>query len=99
MHNTTECFAEFRRTRHPVLSSFRIQDGSLRETKMVERTTYPTDVLLNYDNYMSSVLDEDNFTSPIFWVPDNLRSVQPFQENDWAYYVEYPGIPETFPPK
>jgi hypothetical protein len=68
-----ECFAELRRTRHPKLEP--ITSGSLvNVTAMWERFRYPASELsTNFDNY-STVSAEDNYTSHIFWVPQDKRS-------------------------
>jgi hypothetical protein len=68
-----ECFAELRRTRHPKLEP--VTSGSLvKATAMWERFKYPASELsTNFDNY-SKVSSEDNYTSHIFWLPENKRS-------------------------
>jgi hypothetical protein len=68
-----ECFAELRRTRHPKLEP--VTAGSLvKAVSKWERFRYPSSELsTNFDNY-STVSAEDNYTSHIFWVPQNKRS-------------------------
>jgi hypothetical protein len=68
-----ECFAELRRTRHPKLEP--VTSGSMTKAiAMWERFKYPSSELsTNFDNY-SKVSAEDNYTSHIFWVPQNKRA-------------------------
>jgi hypothetical protein len=68
-----ECFAELRRTRHPKLEP--VTSGSLvKAVSMWERFRYPSSELsTNFDNY-STVSADDNYTSHIFWVPQNKRA-------------------------
>ncbi|MDR2383447.1 MAG: SusD/RagB family nutrient-binding outer membrane lipoprotein [Prevotellaceae bacterium] len=75
-----ECFAELRRTRHPKLEP--VTSGSLvNAVAMWERFKYPSSELsTNFDNY-STVSDEDNYTSHIFWVPQNKRAETYFLPN------------------
>ncbi len=95
VHNVIELFSEFRRTRHPVLGSF-LHQGELRETRMLERQIYPADPgVYNAENF-AAVISENNYTTPIFWVPESKKSIQPFEVNEKYFYVKYPGVPETF---
>jgi hypothetical protein len=75
-----ECFAELRRTRHPKLEP--VTSGSLvNAIAMWERFRYPSSELsTNFDNY-SKVSAEDNYTSHIFWVPQNKRTETYFMAN------------------
>ncbi len=97
IHEVLELFAELRRTRHPTLGKFRDQGGVIREDNgMVERVIYPADAADYNAESFAKVLDQNNYSTPIFWVPDSKRNVSPYVENDLYYYPEYPGIPETF---
>ncbi|MEQ6119256.1 SusD/RagB family nutrient-binding outer membrane lipoprotein [Reichenbachiella sp. MALMAid0571] len=97
VHEVLELFAELRRTRHPTLGKFRDQGGVLREDNgMVERVIYPSDASDFNAESFSRVRDQNNYSTPIFWVPDSKKGVSPYVENDLYYYPEYPGIPETF---
>ena len=74
-----ELWAEIRRTRHPKLEPFTFQREVMKP--FPERLRYPiTEQQNNPDNY-ATVRDQDNFTSPIFWVPENMRSVVPYWDN------------------
>jgi hypothetical protein len=46
-----------------------------------ERLRYPTSEQQNNPDNYATVKDQDNFTSPIFWVPQNLRTVNPYWDN------------------
>ncbi|MEQ6120711.1 SusD/RagB family nutrient-binding outer membrane lipoprotein [Reichenbachiella sp. MALMAid0571] len=92
-----ELSAEIRRTRHPILGKFRDVGNVLREDNgIVERIPYDADDGIFNTEQFKAVADESNFTSPIFWVPESKRGTNPYVENDIYYFVEYPGIPETF---
>lgn len=74
-----ELWAEIRRTRHPKLEPFTFQREVMKP--FPERLRYPiAEQQNNPDNY-ATVRNQDNFTSPIFWVPENLRSVVPYWDN------------------
>lgn len=66
-----ELWTELRRTRHPLLEPLLFQ--GVTKTPQPERVKYPSsEKANNFDNYQS-VVSEDNYTSPIFWVPDNKK--------------------------
>ncbi|TKG95879.1 SusD/RagB family nutrient-binding outer membrane lipoprotein [Puteibacter caeruleilacunae] len=98
IHDYFEVFSELRRTRHPRLPRIKFSE-SLALMPDVERYPYPGGEAATNADAMLEVKDQDNFTSPIFWVPDNLKN-QPYYEDDYNQdylYIQYPGIPETFP--
>jgi hypothetical protein len=67
-----ECWTELRRTRHPKLEQLKVNNS--RFTPMLERSRYPdSEVQNNPDNYFK-VNSEDNWTTPIFWVPEAKRT-------------------------
>ncbi|MCD6200255.1 MAG: SusD/RagB family nutrient-binding outer membrane lipoprotein [Bacteroidales bacterium] len=67
-----ELFDELRRTRHPKIEKMTFQGVVM--APMVERLKYPTsEVANNYDNYQK-VADQDNWTTPIFWVTDSKKN-------------------------
>lgn len=72
-----ECFAELRRTRHPKLEPITsgITGTVITNAKSkLERFIYPSSELSsNFEEY-SKVSAEDNWTSHIFWVPQDKRS-------------------------
>ena len=70
--NIYELWAELRRTRHPRIEKLKA-DGAIYDP-IPERIKYPSgEQQTNTESY-DEVSREDNFTSPIFWVPDNKRS-------------------------
>lgn len=74
-----ELWAEQRRTRHPKLEPMTFNTEVMKP--FPERLRYPiSEQSTNPDNY-NTVKDQDNFTSPIFWVPQNLRNVNPYWDN------------------
>lgn len=74
-----ELWSEQRRTRHPKLEPLTL--GGKVMKPYPERLRYPTsEQSTNADNY-ATVKDQDNFTSPIFWVPQNLKTVNPYWDN------------------
>ncbi|WP_140937752.1 SusD/RagB family nutrient-binding outer membrane lipoprotein [Sphingobacterium lumbrici] len=75
-----ELWTELRRTRHPKLEPMTFAGKVM--TPLPERLRYPTaEQQNNPDNY-ATVRDQDNFTSPIFWVPQSLRNINPY----WSDY-------------
>jgi hypothetical protein len=74
-----ELWAELRRTRHPKLEPMTFNAKVMKP--LPERLRYPTtEQVTNPDNY-ATVKSQDNFTTPIFWVPAALRNVSPFWNN------------------
>jgi len=70
--NIYELFAELRRTRHPKLEKLKV-DG-VEQGPMVERVRYPASEQRNNAENFDKVTGEHNFTSHIFWVPENKRN-------------------------
>lgn len=74
-----ELWAELRRTRHPKLEPMTFNAKAMKP--LPERLRYPTaEQQTNPDNY-ATVKNQDNFTTPIFWVPAALRGVNPYWDN------------------
>ena len=66
-----DLWAELRRTRHPLLEPMVLRGVKMKPCP--ERLRYPSDELqLNGANF-AMVQDQDNYTSPIFWVPESKR--------------------------
>jgi hypothetical protein len=66
-----DLWAELRRTRHPLLEPMVLRGEYMKPCP--ERLRYPSSELqLNGDNF-KAVQDQDNYTSPIFWVPESKR--------------------------
>lgn len=73
-----DLFTDLRRTRHPKLEPFVFEGVTMKPTP--ERIRYPlSEFETNTENYLE-VQDEDNFTSPVFWVPEAKR--------DESYYMD-----------
>jgi hypothetical protein len=74
-----ELWAELRRTRHPYLEPMTFTGKVMKP--FPERLRYPLSASqTNPENYLS-VQAQDNFTTPIFWVPANKRSIIPYYNN------------------
>ncbi len=74
-----EVWAELRRTRHPYLEPMTFTGKVMKP--FPERLRYPLSASqTNPDNYLT-VQSQDNFTTPIFWVPTAKRSVIPYYNN------------------
>lgn len=74
-----ELWTEIRRTRHPKLEPMTFQSKVMKP--FPERLRYPvSEQQTNPDNY-SRVKTQDNFTSPIFWVPADKRNIVPYWPN------------------
>ncbi|MDR0843891.1 MAG: SusD/RagB family nutrient-binding outer membrane lipoprotein [Tannerella sp.] len=67
-----ELYAELRRTRHPKLE--KIVVNGITYGVPLERMRYPNDEQQNNSESYKAVVDYDNFTTPIFWVPANKRN-------------------------
>ncbi|SHM12449.1 Starch-binding associating with outer membrane [Chitinophaga jiangningensis] len=77
-----ELFTELRRTRHPKLEPFTF--GGKVMKPVAERIRYPNSELqTNAENY-AKVKAEDNYITPIFWVPADKRGVT-YYRNDYNY--------------
>lgn len=77
-----ELWTELRRTRHPYLEPMTFSGKVMKP--FPERLRYPLSASqTNPDNYLS-VKAQDNFTTPIFWVPDSKKTVNPYW-NDYNY--------------
>ncbi len=74
-----ELWTELRRTRHPKLEPITFKEMSMIKPQP-ERARYDTnEASFNSENYLK-VKGEDNYTSPIFWVPEALRSVSYYRD-------------------
>ncbi|EFK59358.1 SusD/RagB family nutrient-binding outer membrane lipoprotein [Sphingobacterium spiritivorum] len=74
-----ELWTEQRRTRHPKLEPLTFNGKVMKP--FPERLRYPiAEQQTNPDNY-ATVKSDDNFTNPIFWVPQSLRNVNPYWDN------------------
>ncbi len=74
-----ELWTELRRTRHPYLEPMTFTGKVMKP--FPERLRYPLSASqTNPENYLT-VQSQDNFTTPIFWVPASLRGVLPYWSN------------------
>ncbi|RAJ87719.1 SusD-like starch-binding protein associating with outer membrane [Chitinophaga dinghuensis] len=79
---TMELFAELRRTRHPKLEPFTFGGKAMKP--VAERIRYPNSELqTNTDNYLK-VKAQDNYITPIFWVPADKRA-ESYYRDDYNY--------------
>lgn len=72
-----ECFAELRRTRHPKLEPITCKGASIElvnETMMLERFKLPPSERANNFEFYSKVMEQDEWGTPVFWVPQNKIS-------------------------
>jgi len=92
-----EVFTELRRTRYPKLPILKF-GGSVALKPMIERYPYPGAEAANNKLSLADVADQDNFTSPIFWVIPSRRGVDYYEPgfNDKYFYNRYLGVPESF---
>jgi hypothetical protein len=67
LHDPRELFTELRRTRHPKLNPIVFNASTIIHT-VVNRIPYPQSESANNFEQYSKVVDQDNFTSPIFWM-------------------------------
>jgi hypothetical protein len=74
-----ELWTELRRTRHPYLEPMTFNAAVVKP--FPERLKYPNSAAqTNADNYQA-VQAQDNFTTPIFWVPADKRTINPYWNN------------------
>jgi hypothetical protein len=74
-----ELWSELRRTRHPYLEPMTFTAIVMKP--FPERLKYPRSASqTNTDNYLT-VQAQDNFTTPVFWVPADKRTVLPYWPN------------------
>lgn len=77
-----ELWTELRRTRHPYLEPMTFTGKVMKP--FPERLRYPLSASqTNAQNYLT-VQSQDNFTAPVFWVPEAKKSVLPYW-NDYNY--------------
>ena len=97
LHDYFEVFAELRRTRHPKIPLVKFSE-SMNIAPKIERWPYPGAESATNKDAMSKVANEDNYTSPIFWVPANMRSVSYYESTlqDKYRFIGYKGVPESF---
>lgn len=72
-----ELFAEIRRTRRPKLEPISVIAPArtlVNQTMIIERMMYPATERTTNAAEHARVVDQDNFTTPIFWVPENRRN-------------------------
>ncbi|MBE7169671.1 MAG: SusD/RagB family nutrient-binding outer membrane lipoprotein [Williamsia sp.] len=74
-----ELWAELRRTRHPYLEPMTFTGKVMKP--FPERLKYPTSAFQTNEQQYLKVKDQDNFTTPIFWVPTAKRTVNPYWPN------------------
>ena len=98
VHDYLEVFSELRRTRHPKIPLIKFSE-SMNIAPQIERWPYPAAESATNKDAMSKVASEDNYTSPIFWVPSGLRNVSYYESalQDKNRFIRYKGVPESFP--
>jgi Susd and RagB outer membrane lipoprotein len=77
-----ELWAELRRTRHPYLEPMTMSGKVMKP--FPERLKYPLSAFQTNTDQYQKVKAEDNFTTPIFWVPAAKRAINPYW-NDYHY--------------
>ncbi len=74
-----DLWSELRRTRHPLLEPLVLRGEMYKPCP--ERLRYPSSELqLNGENF-KAVQDEDDYVSPIFWVPESKRGTVFYLDN------------------
>lgn len=74
-----ELFADLRRTRHPQLEPMTFEGKVM--SPCPERLRYPESEMNNNTEFYMAVREADNFTSPIFWVPQDKKNVKYYKNN------------------
>ena len=70
--NIYELWAELRRTRHPKIEKLKIL--GVTTTPIPERIKYPSNELQTNAENFAEVTNENDFTTPIFWLPENKKT-------------------------
>lgn len=98
IHDYFEVLSELRRTRHPKLPLIKFSDALTLKPEL-ERIPYPGAESDTNLDAMTDVIEEDNYTSHIFWVPEDLRNVSYYESSiqDKYRFTKYEGVPESFP--
>ena len=92
--NIYELWAELRRTRHPKIEKLKV-NGVINDP-IPERIKYPSgEEQTNTENYYTAK-SEDNFITPIFWVPDNKRN-ESYYRNDYLPLKGFQPLPNPNP--
>lgn len=76
-----ELWSDLRRTRHPYLEPATFTGKVMKP--FPERLKYPLSALQTNAAEYEKVRNQDNFTTPIFWVPADKRAVNPY----WPGYT------------
>jgi len=99
IHDYFESFSELRRTRLPKLGKMK-WSATLALEPHVERWPYPGNESSTNFDALKDYANENNYTTPIFWVPASKRSEGFYDPGyrDEYLYIRYPGVPETFKP-
>lgn len=84
--NYLELWAELRRTRHPKLEKLHVLNKYM--APIAERARYPSSEEQNNRENFNSVNSENNFTSPIFWVPSEKLTESAYMDG----YLSNPGF-------
>ena len=92
--NIYELFAELRRTRHPKIEKMFIS-GRAHEP-MLERIRYHDTEQRNNENSYNAVVHEDNYLTPIFWVPQNKRN-ETYYMDGWLPRRGFLPLPDPNP--
>ncbi len=69
-----ECWTELRRTRHPKLEPITFTPYYTNIKPQVERIKYPDSEELNNSENFAKVKGENNYSSPVYWVPQDKRN-------------------------
>jgi hypothetical protein len=77
-----ELWAELRRTRHPYLEPMTFTGKVMKP--FPERLRYALSASQTNTEKYQAVISQDNFTTPVFWVPDSKKGVLPYWP-DYSY--------------
>lgn len=89
-----ELWTELRRTRHPKLE--KLLANKVKHDPMPERVKYPSSEIQYNMNNFGEVSKENNFTSPIFWLPENKKNIS-YYRDDYLPLKGYLPLPDPNP--
>lgn len=78
-----QLWGDLRRTRHPKIEMMTWKTKKM--APMVERLKYPSSEVANNTEFYLKVAAQDNWTTPIFWVPDAKKSETYYRNTDITF--------------
>lgn len=91
-----ELWSELRRTRRPKLEKLKVL--TITYSPVVERMMYPASEMQNNSNNYNEVVHENDFITPIFWVPESKKT-EDYYRSDYLPLIGFKELPDPNPNK